>query len=186
MLVLPGTASADDHAFQWLKIDPPSGSTLFGVHDVNNAGHLLCRLTINGTGTRGAVYRDGQWRILNVTEGHPTYVTDISNNGTDVGYSGSDSSLRARLWYYNEQNADYDLGENLGDQKQIWSINDYDELAGFDVANNYPVGWFAEQTGWIQLQPLTGGNASAALGLNNAGPPATIVGLSLPNTPVRI
>ncbi len=179
LLLMPCAARADDRAFQWLRIDPPSEEdTLDSVQDVNNAGHILAKVKVGGTATRAAVYRDNAWHILEVSTNHTTHGTDINNDGTVVGYSGSNSSLKARIWYYNVQNETYDVGEDLGDDTEIWSINDDDELAGFDHGNGYPVGWFAEQTGWTQLNPLSGGDATAALGINGDGPPATIVGLS--------
>lgn len=174
-----GSTLADGRAFEWVEIPLPTNHTLSSVHDVNNAGHILCRLKDESANKYyGAVYRDDTWHILQVTEGHTTYVTDINNNGTVVGYSGSGSSLKARKWSYSS--GTYPVGQSLGDETQIWSINDFDELAGYDVANGDPVGWVAG-TSWVPLPPLSGQEATAAFGINNGDSQLLplIVGLSL-------
>ncbi len=180
--VLPGTVDAargDDWAFQWLEIAPPSGSTLSLVHDVNNDGHILCRLVVSGSGIRGAVHRDGAWHILEVSEGHATYVTDINNEGAVVGYSGSGGSLKGRIWLWDDEEEEYELGVNLGEKLEVWSI-DYGEMAGFDVDAGDPVGLVAGSS-WVPLPPLPGQDATAASGINNGDSQALplIIGLSM-------
>lgn len=173
-------ARGDDWAFQWLEVTPPSGSTLLTVHDVNNAGHILARFTTSGVG-RGAVYREGAWHTLVVSEStHWNWVTDINNEGTVVGYSstGGGASLKGRIWRWNDQTGTYDEGESLGDNLKIWSINDFEEMAGFDTAGNEVVGWLGVWSGWTPLDPLEGGDSTAAAGINEVGSPTTVVGLS--------
>ncbi len=174
-MMTPSPARADDSAFQWVEIAPDSGHTLLSVQDINNLGHVLCGLTVSGEGTRAAVYRDGEWKVLEVDTAHATYGTDISNDGTVVGYSGSGVNLVARIWYYNTQNGQYDDGTDLGDDTEIWGTNDSNQLAGFDVASSNPVGWFAAANGWVELDALQGGAATLARGLNDD---ASVVGVS--------
>lgn len=176
LLMTPTSGRADDRAFAWVAIAPPGEATLLSVQDVNNSGHVLAKLDIDETGQRAAVYRDGAWKILVESTGNYTTTgTDINNNGTVVGYSGSGGNTVARIWYYNAGDEEYYSGTNLGDDTEIWAINDNDQLAGFDVANGYPVAWFAATGGWVELDPLQGGDATAARGLNID---ATVVGQS--------
>lgn len=174
-------ARADDWAFEWLEIEPPSGYTLATVHDVNNLGHILCRVKkASDNHYYGAIFRDEAWHILDISPSgtDDIWVTDINNEGTVVGYSGVNADLKGRAWSWNAQNGTYDGGADLGAKLQIWSINDFGEMAGFDVDGNEVVGWLAEWEGWTPLNPLENGDSTAAFGLNHDGPPATVVGLA--------
>lgn len=181
MMASAAPARADDWAFEWLEIEPPSGYTLATVHDVNNLGHILCRVR-NTTDNYyyGAVFRDDVWHILDIDPSgeDDIWVTDINNEGTVVGYSGVNADLKGRAWSWNAQNGAYDDGADLGTKLQVWSINDFGEMAGFDVDGNEVVGWLAEWEGWTPLNPLENGDSTAAFGLNHDGPPATVVGLA--------
>jgi len=181
MMASAAPARADDWAFEWIEIEPPSGYTLATVHDVNNLGHILCRVR-NTTDNYyyGAVFRDDVWHILDIdpSGAHDIWVTDINNEGTVVGYSGVNSDLKGRAWSWNAQNGAYDDGADLGTKLQVWSINDFGEMAGFDVDNNEVVGWLALWSGWTPLNPLENGDSTATFGLNQVGSPTTVVGLA--------
>jgi len=143
---------ADEWAFQWVEIAPPSGYSLEAVSEVNNLGHVACRVKKDdGDELSHAVYRDGRWRIDPPDDADRNGVESLGIGGANqkaVGLNQHNEVIAKKTLFYEDGEGDLQSVSltNISGIPLGTAVGEYNtSTLAFTAINDQ--GWIAGKTG---------------------------------------